>query len=164
MYKIIKFIENVGKFLRIKLKTFYWKLKYGKRIKIGRNVRFRKRMYLNIGNNGFVEIGNNVFFNNDCSINCHEKIIIGDNCNFGQQVMMFDHDHDHKKEKNLKRPCYVTDPIIIEDECWIGAANIILRGTKISNNSIIGAGCLLKNEIPSNHICVQKRNTNIKKI
>lgn len=164
MYKVIKFIENFFQLIKVKVKILYWKLKYGKRIKIGKNFRFRKRMNLNISNDGFVQIGKNVFFNNDCSINCHEKIIIGDNCNFGQQVLLFDHDHDYKKEKILQVPCYITNPIIIEDNCWIGASNIILKGTKILNNSIIGAGCLLKREVPANHICIQKRNTNIEKI
>lgn len=164
MFNIIKFLEDVLKFIRIKIKVCYWKIKYGKRLKIGKKFRFRKRFSINISKDGYVEIGNNVFFNDDCSINCHEKIIIGNNCIFGQQVLMFDHDHDQKKEKIKNKPCYITKPIIIENNCWIGALNIILRGTKIYNNSIIGAGCLLKEEIPANYICIQKRNTELKKI
>ena len=69
MYKIIKFIENVIKFLKIKTKIMYWKIKYGKRIKIGKNFKFRKGLVINISKNGYLEIGDNNAFNNYCSIN-----------------------------------------------------------------------------------------------
>lgn len=164
MYNIIKYIENVLQFVKTKIRILYWKLKYGKRVKIGKNLRIRKRFSLNISKNGFVKIGDNVFFNDDCSINCHEKIIIGNNCSFGQRVLMFDHDHDYKKEKSTKKPEYITSPIIIENGCWIGACNVILKGSKILDNSIVGAGCLLKTQVPANHLCIQKRDTSIKKI
>ena len=35
-------------------------------------------------------IGNHVFFNNDCSINCKDEIIIGNNCILGENVRIYD--------------------------------------------------------------------------
>ena len=56
MYYIFKGIETVGNIVRTKVKVIYWKLKYGKRIKIGKNLKFRKRMNINITNDGYVEM------------------------------------------------------------------------------------------------------------
>lgn len=40
-----------------------------------------------------ISIGNNVFFNNYCSIVSHESISIGDNCIFGENVKIYDHNY-----------------------------------------------------------------------
>ena len=90
MYNIIKFIENVFRWIKIKISILYWKLKYGKRIKIGRNFRFRKSLIINISKGGHLEIGNNNAFNNYCSINCHKLIKIGNNNMFGENVKIYD--------------------------------------------------------------------------
>jgi len=45
--------------------------------------------------------------------------------------------------------------------CWIGANTVILRGTTIGDNSVIGAGCVLKGEYPAGAIIIQKRETTI---
>ena len=93
MYNIIKFLENVFKALRIEIKLIYWKLKYGKRIKIGKKFRFRKGMIINIAKNGYLEIGDNCAFNNYCSINCRNMIKIGNNNMFGENVKIYDNNH-----------------------------------------------------------------------
>ena len=56
MYYFLKGIEKVFNIIRTKVKMIYWKLKYGKRIKIGKNLKFRKRMNINITNDGYLEI------------------------------------------------------------------------------------------------------------
>ena len=162
MYNICTFLERVIKILNIKIKIVYWKIKYGKRIKVGKNLRFRKRFSLNISKEGYVEIGDNVFFNDDCSINCHEKIVIGNNCKFGQGVLFFDHDHDLKKENISNELKYITEPVVIGNNCWVGASNMLLRGTTIKDNCIIGAGCILKKTIERNSIYIQKREDEIR--
>ena len=55
--------------------------------------------------------------------------------------------------------CYA--PIIIGNDCWIGANTVILRGTKIGDNCVVGAGCVLKGVFPTNSVIVQKRQTSV---
>ena len=45
-----------------------------------------------------------------------------------------------------------TKPILIEDGVFIGGHSIILKGTHIGKNSIIGAGSVVTGEIPPNQI------------
>ena len=121
MYSIIKFIENVLKFFKIKFKIIYWKLKYGKRIKIGKKFRFRKGLIINISKNGYLEIGDNNAFNNYCSINCHKHIKIGNDNMFGENVKLYDHNHIfNDKSVNMQRT-YLDRYIIIGNNNWIGS-------------------------------------------
>ena len=143
MYKIIKFFENVIKFFRIKSKILYWKIKYGKNIKIGKNFTFRKRFIINMTKNGILEIGDNNGFNNDCSINCHEKIVIGNDNIFGENVKIYDHNHVfNDKNIDFKRN-FKSNTIEIGNENWIGSNVTILSKCKINNRNVVGANVVL---------------------
>ncbi len=45
-----------------------------------------------------------------------------------------------------------TKPIVIEDGVFIGGHSIILKGTHIGSNTVIGAGSVVSGEIPANQI------------
>ena len=79
MYTFFSTIEKFEKGSRVVFKLAYYKLKYGKRLKVGKGVHFRKGFIVNISKDGQLEIGDRTFFNNNCSINCHCKIKIGNN-------------------------------------------------------------------------------------
>ena len=53
--------------------------------------------------------------------------------------------------------------IEIGKHCWIGANTTVLRGTKIGNNVVIGAGCVIKGEIPDGTVVIQKRINEVKR-
>ena len=46
------------------------------------------------------------------------------------------------------------DPIVIEDDVWIGLNCTILQGTRIGRGSIIGAGAVVTRDIPPGSIAV----------
>ena len=118
------------------------------------NISFR------IYNCGKVTIGNNCFFNDGCSINCQDKITIGDKVIFGQNVMLFDHDHDYKNDMNK----FVKKEITIGNNVWIGANCIILKGVTIGDNVVIAAGTIVKENIKSNSLIYENRTLKIKDI
>lgn len=47
-------------------------------------------------------------------------------------------------------------PIVIEDDVWIGAHSIILKGVTIGARSIIGAGSIVTKSVPAD--CVAAGN------
>lgn len=102
--------------------------------------------------NGKVTIGNNVFFNNDCSIVAHNNIIIGNNCIFGENVKIYDHNHRFNRKMLIKSQGFSSAPITIGENCWIANSVIILKGASIGNNCVIGAGCVIDKIIPDNTI------------
>ncbi len=108
-----------------------------------------------IAQNGTIEIGDNNFFNMNCCITSLEEVKIGDNCSFGPNVMIFDHDHNYKR-KTAKEDEFVCTPVKIGDNVWVGANVVVLRGTTIGNNCVIGAGTVIKGNIADSTLVYSK--------
>lgn len=111
---------------------------------------------------GSVDIGSNVFFNRNCTIVARCHITIGDHTLFGPSVMIYDHDHSF--DFNQVYNTFNVAPVIIDNDCWIGAGTIILRGTHIGAHSIIGAGSIIKGIIPPHSIVKSDTNVIIEEI
>ena len=58
---------------------------------------------------------------------------------------------------------YKCSPVVIEDNAWIGANSIILRGVHIGKNAVIAAGSVVYQDVPENTVLTQKKE-NIYKI
>lgn len=110
---------------------------------------------------GTLKIGTS-FFNKGCSITAMKNIIIGDNCLFGPNVVIVDHDHDYSYLDNKRGNHYLASDVIIGNNVWVGANVTILRGSIIEDGAVIGAGCVIRGHIPKNTVVVDKSN-NIEK-
>lgn len=133
---------------------------------LGKNISFRNYIHIIIQNGGSLEIKDNVFFNNHCSINCLESITIGENTLFGENVKLYDHNHSYERNENglaVSHSDFKTAPIVIGKNCWLGSNVVILKGVTIGENCIIGAGCVIYKDIPENSTVVNDQNLNIKK-
>lgn len=129
-------------------------------ITIGKNVLLREYCNILVFPNAELSIGNGVFFNNCCSINCLEKIEIGDDTIFGEGVRLYDHNHLIEKGETLyvEKEKYTKNPIKIGKSCWIGSNVVILKGVTIGDNSVIGAGCVIHKSVPQNTIMKNNQN------
>ncbi|ASU36802.1 acyltransferase [Mucilaginibacter xinganensis] len=128
-------------------------------IKFGSHVRIKKYCHILMFPGAALTIGSNVFFNNYCSINCLEKISIGENTMFGEGVKLYDHNHLFGyKEKVLEvsRDQFQTAPVTIGKNCWIGSNVAILKGVTIGDNVIVGANCLVYKSVESNTVIKAK--------
>ncbi|NED55599.1 sugar O-acetyltransferase, partial [Micromonospora aurantiaca] len=45
-------------------------------------------------------------------------------------------------------------PIVIEDNVWLGGGAIVLPGVTIGTNSVIGAGAVVTKDVPPNVVAV----------
>ena len=111
---------------------------------------------------GKLTIGDHTFINSNCTIVSHERIAIGSNCMFGPNVCVYDHDHKFGFEGVSND--YNTSEVTIGNNCWIGANTVILRGTHIGDNSVIGAGTVVKGDIPPHSIVYSARKLTISPI
>lgn len=93
------------------------------------------------------------FFNNFCSINAMLSVTIGDDCIFGENVKIYDHNHCYQdRSKSISKQGFSTAAIQIGRNCWIGSQVTILKGVTIGDNSIIGAGVVVYQDVPENSI------------
>ena len=102
-----------------------------------------------------------VFINNSCSFNCMERIEVGNGTMMGEGVRFYDHDHVYTAEK-IEKWQWSTAPIRVGRDCWIGSNVTILKGVTIGDNTIIGAGCLIRNDIPANSVVYNDGNLVVK--
>ena len=131
----------------------------GSSVHIGKQVRVHSGTKIKVRSGARLFIGDNVKMNYNCIIACHEKISIGEGTEFGPSVYLYDHDHDFRV--GLKKDKYKTGAISIGKDCWLGANTIILRGTTIGDNCVIGAGCVVNGNIPNNSVLVQKKQNTV---
>ncbi len=132
-------------------------------IRIGSHCRFRSTFRSNM-----------VGINRPCGISTYSKdaqIIIGNKCGFsgaivgaarnitlgehvlcGANVLITDFDwHAVGIDKDADSS-EAAEPVLIADNVWIGINSVILKGSQIGSNSIIGANSLVTSHIPADVI------------
>lgn len=140
-----------------------YKIIFGKKYLIGKNVTFRSNFKVCIeGKESILEIGDNCFFNNFCSINCLNHVKIGSDTIIGEGVKIYDHNHKFADEiKQIKDQGYSVGEVIIGKNCWIGSNVVFLKGANIGDSCVIGAGCVIDSKIDS-HTIIKNRQHYIK--
>jgi acetyltransferase-like isoleucine patch superfamily enzyme len=119
-------------------------LKCGKNVHIGENSRFNYS-HISLGNN--VSIGvNSIYISAVAKINIGNYVMIGPNV----VIVTGNHRTDVLGEYmyNVKNKLQENDADVnIEDDVWIGANVIILKGVNIGRGSVIAAGSLVNKDI-----------------
>lgn len=102
-----------------------------------------------------VYIGDNVFIGGNAMFMCtRAKIILGNNIMFGPHVFIITGGHRMdivgrymtSIRDNEKRPEDDRD-VIIQDDVWVGANSIILRGVTIGEGSVVAAGSVVTKDV-----------------
>jgi acetyltransferase-like isoleucine patch superfamily enzyme len=129
-------------------------------MEIGRNCEFAHGCDFEAHGSGTLEIGEGTYFNRYCMISAHDSVKVGKLCFFGPGVRIFDNNHKFSKEQGVSSELS-TAPIVIGNHCWIASNAIILKGTTIGDNCVIGAGCIVHGEIPDGTLLKYKQEQEI---
>lgn len=98
-----------------------------------------------------LEIGERTYINYGTSIDAHELVKIGKYCRIGTYCNIADNDF-HGIEDRMSIP--PSAPVILEDNVWLGAKVIVLKGVTIGHDSVIGAGSVVTKDIPPRSVAV----------
>lgn len=131
-------------------------------VRLGVKLRVRFGVIFNVVSGSLV-IGDRVFFNNYCSINCRESIIVGDNVLFGEAVKLYDHDHVFTARLGVLKNDFKTKGIVIGNNVWLGSNVIVLKGVTIGDNAVIAAGSVVSKNVPASHIFINGKIKGITK-
>lgn len=103
--------------------------------------------YTNFGRH--IKIGKRVFINHACTFLDMGGITIEDDVQIGPKVNLITENHpvDPQRRKHLD-----LKPIILKQNCWIGAGATILPGVTVGENSIVAAGAVVNKDVPTNTI------------
>lgn len=115
----------------------------------GENVRFNP---LDRFSYGTISIGNDVFINAGACFGAKKGITIGNKVMFGANVTIRGGNHNtsilgmYMADNHEKRP-EDDQPVVIEDDVWVGASAIILKGVTIGRGAIIAAGAVVTKDV-----------------
>ena len=120
---------------------------------MGKGLYVRKGFTVTIEDGGNVSIGKDVFFNNFCSINALEGVEICDDCIFGENVHIYDHNHKYM-DKNIpvNNQGFTKKKVKIGQNTWIGSNVVILKGVTIGEHCVIGANCIIFEDVDDNTV------------
>lgn len=98
-----------------------------------------------VARGGTLTIGEGTYLNYGTSISAKNRVTIGRNCAIGQYSIIMDSDYHSPANHRDEGPA---EAITIEDDVWLGARVIVLRGARIGRGAVIGANSLVRGEIP----------------
>lgn len=108
--------------------------------------------FFNISNfESEILIGDNVGISGS-TINATKQVVIGNNVLIGSGCLITDTDshplywEDRFRNDNTK---IKSEPILIEDNVFIGARSIILKGVTIGEGAVVGSGSVVSKDVPA---------------
>lgn len=94
------------------------------------------------------EFGEHVFVNQGCRFFDQGGIYVGDGTMIGPSTHLITSGHPVPP---AERHRYILGaPIVLETKVWIGAAVTILPGVTVGENSVVGAGAVVADDVPKN--------------
>ncbi|MGL5050359.1 MAG: DapH/DapD/GlmU-related protein [Fusobacteriaceae bacterium] len=153
-----KLFFKESKIIRLPIDIRYRKgIKFGKNLTTGRNCRIES---VN-GKKNSIVIGDNVQMNDNVHITGMSEVIIKDNVLIASRVYISDCTHGEYKDGEASLPDEIVaerklkfNPVLIEENVWLGEGVCILPGVTIGKNSVIGANSVVTKNIPENSIAV----------
>ena len=111
---------------------------------------WKRSQYIKALQNRGLKLGHNVYLNDGFFLDPSHcfLISIADDVVFGPNVSIFAHDASSKKVLGKTKIGRVT----IGKNCFIGSGAIILPGSEIGENSIVGANATVSGIIPANEV------------
>lgn len=123
----------------------------------GRSFRFDPR---GVYTYGTISVGDNVNLGMGATmIAALSEIMIGSNVIFGPEVMVIGGGHNMETVGLPMASVHEKRPgddlgVVFEDDIWVGARAIILRGVTVGRGSVIGAGAVVTSDVPRYAIVV----------
>jgi acetyltransferase-like isoleucine patch superfamily enzyme len=94
-------------------------------------------------------IRSGTYINRNTMFDAHEQISIGRNCLIGPNCYITDANHETAPGVAPRDQPVSARAEVIEDEVWLGARVIVLRGVTIGRGAVVGAGAVVTKSIPA---------------
>lgn len=149
MAKLIAIIEIFLKRVTKKIRVYCYKCLFNR---CGNRVSFEPNDLFSYST---ISIGDDVYIGPGAVFSAAKSsITLGNKIMFGPNVTIMGGDHNTSVigayMYDIKDKLPENDqPVVIEDDVWVGAGAIILKGVTIGTGSIVGAGSLVTRTVPA---------------
>ncbi|RKN35234.1 acyltransferase [Micromonospora musae] len=162
------------------VKRSWYRLRY-RRLTLGRDVEIRGRIRLRRGVR--VSIGDRTRVNklvrfagpgevrvgSDCLLNATwigtwTSVTVGDRCLLSDCELLDNDFHNLPPAQRHAPPTPATRaPIVVEDNVWIGAHALVLKGVRVGRDSVVGAATVVRGDVPPGVVVVGDPQQTVKK-
>ncbi|TMR41107.1 sugar O-acetyltransferase [Actinomadura geliboluensis] len=118
---------------------------------IAPDAHIRPPLYVDYGS--YITVGSGTFANFGLTALDVAPITIGSDVQIGPNVQLLTPTHPLAPERRRAK-LEAAEPIVIEDNVWLGGGAIVLPGVTIGENSVIGAGAVVTKDVPANVVAV----------
>jgi len=94
-------------------------------------------------------IGADTYVNRYTIFDAHQHLHVGRRVMIGPHCYITDADHGTEPGSSVQSQPMRAVPVIIEDEAWLGAHVTILPGVRIGRGAVIGAGSVVRRNVPA---------------
>jgi acetyltransferase-like isoleucine patch superfamily enzyme len=123
------------------------------RLTIGAHTVIRQRVRVDGG--GHVFVGSHTRINGDCWIGARTLVTIGERCLISD-CCIFDNDFHNvaPRERHLAPRPEVAAPVHVGRNVWIGTRALVTKGSDIGDDSVIGAGAVVRGDVPAGVVVI----------
>lgn len=129
----------------------------GSRIVIGAHCRIDSFVKIKpAGGSGDVLFGERCYINSGCVLYSGNGITVGNDVLIAANCTFAPVNHQFRDRNRLIRDQGFSPSrggIVIEDDVWIGANSVLLDGAILRRGCVIGAGSLVRGELPAFSVC-----------
>lgn len=165
--KWVNNLSNLIKIVLIKIKYPNVSISLDSKIEQGCNIRCSDKSKIKILNS-FISSGTliqadhggeiiieNSFIGRNNVIVAREKIEIKSDCQIAEMVVIRDQNHNFGEVgKTIKEQGFNCSPIVINKNVWLSAKVTVTAGSKIGENTVVGANAVVKGVLDSNSVYV----------
>lgn len=136
-------------------------IRSGTRVTLGDRVRIRQTVKITGG--GEVHIGSDTLLNG-CWIVASDRVVVGDHCLISDCGITDTDFHNLLPAERHSAPGpRVRAAVTIGSNVWIGLRAIVLKGVKIGDNSVVGAGAVVREDVPAGCVVAGNPATVVKR-
>jgi acetyltransferase-like isoleucine patch superfamily enzyme len=125
-------------------------------VRIAKGVHIHRDCVIETGQGGSLSIGEDTHIQPRCQFSAYKGAIeIGCSVQIAPNCAFYPYEHEFKSGEPIKSQALKTHGgIVIGDDAWLGVGVIVLDGSRIGTGAVIGAGSVVKSEIPAEAIAV----------
>lgn len=126
----------------------------GGAVEIGERTHLHQEIIIETGDGGSLSIGNDTHIQPRCQFSAYKgSILIGSNVQIAPFCAFYPYNHGIESDKAIKdQRLFTKGGIVIENDAWIGVGAIVLDGVRIGKGAVVGAGAVVRNNIPDDSI------------
>lgn len=119
-----------------------WCLTMGERCQLEHNVFIKAA-----ADSARIELGREVFVGFNSEFDISQILRIGDSVLIAPGCFITDHNHRHSASISIASQGCESQPVLIEDDVWLGTRVVVLPGVTIGRGAIVAAGAVVTQDV-----------------